>query len=550
MSPETAYPSSIPTPVKVLFRSTPVSPNSSSTSHSTPSTPPFTAHTTTTTIAIPVIPVIPIILVVPLIPANMANRYAPLQLPANPGALPQEYQSKITYFDSTGPFTTLQHTKKMQDYFENYEIDNDSVRMRIFVQSLTGDVRTWFRSLAANSITTPDELYQSFTNRWEKKKDPLHILAEYDTIKRGPQETVLEYCARFNNVYNAIPQNLRPPPDLALYKFLDGFDPNMAYQLKERAPQTLADMQNVAVSVEANLIAKRNRARMERRTTFKEEPSAFDQKLDAIINGLQRLGERVENVERKASWEGQQSNTIRNPNLRKTQNTNAGRSNQDHDIRTPFQDNYVEGSTSSETIQDTHMNLMDLKGDHKTFLSKEDQNELDYNQFQTKSGESFDFKQGYDTAVYEVHKQYKLRTRTIDISEPSKTKDGKQPNKSKGKAIATEPADPTVSQPQHVTVEDITDLQPSKDQRLPPFPSEESSYSVPKSPPEIEKLQAIKPHNADKKDQIADSLEEKEKTTIINTKTTLEKPFNLEAEIAKLKISIPLSELAKHDVYR
>ena len=149
----------------------------------------------------------------------------------------------------------------------------------------------------------------SFTNPFlidgKRKKDPLHILSEYDTIKRGPQESVLDYCARFNNVYNAIPQNLRPPLDLALYKFPDGFDSDMAYQLRERAPQSLADMKNVVVSVEENLIAKRNRARMERRTTFKEEPSAFDQKLDAIISGLQRLGERVENVERKASWEGQ-----------------------------------------------------------------------------------------------------------------------------------------------------------------------------------------------------------------------------------------------------
>jgi len=30
----------------------------------------------------------------------------------------------------------------MTDYFENYEIDDDDVRMKIFVQSLTGDVRT------------------------------------------------------------------------------------------------------------------------------------------------------------------------------------------------------------------------------------------------------------------------------------------------------------------------------------------------------------------------------------------------------------------------
>ena len=61
----------------------------------------------------------------------MANRYAPLQLPANPRAMPQDYQTKITYFDGTSAYTTLQHTKKTQDYFESYEIDDDSVRMKI-----------------------------------------------------------------------------------------------------------------------------------------------------------------------------------------------------------------------------------------------------------------------------------------------------------------------------------------------------------------------------------------------------------------------------------
>ena len=65
----------------------------------------------------------------------------------------------------------------MQDYFENYEIDDDGVRMKIFVQILTGDVRTWFRSLAPNSIADPEALYQTCINRWEKKKDPLHILS-------------------------------------------------------------------------------------------------------------------------------------------------------------------------------------------------------------------------------------------------------------------------------------------------------------------------------------------------------------------------------------
>lgn len=301
-SPEAVQHTFIPTPSKPTFHlhTTHSSPSSSSTSQNILSTP-----NTQTTRVVLVVPV------VPHIPPNMANRYAPLQLPNNPGAMPQDYQGKITYFDGTSTYTALQHTKKMQDYFENYEIDDDDVRMKNFVQSLTGEVRTWFRALAANSIENSAALYQSFLNRWEKKKDPLHILSEYDTIKRGPQETVSDYCTRFNSIYSAIPQNLRPPPDLALIKFPDGFDADMAYQLRERAPATLADMQDIAVSVEANLIAKRNRAKTERRTTFKEEPSAFEQKLDAIIKGMDRLGDGVETIERKASWEGQTSN-IRN----------------------------------------------------------------------------------------------------------------------------------------------------------------------------------------------------------------------------------------------
>jgi len=122
-------------------------------------------------------------------------------------------------------------------------------------------------------------------------------------------------------------------------------------------------MQNITVSVEANLIAKQNRARTETRTTSKEEPSALDQKLDAIITGMHRLGDRVETVERKSSWDGPQNNTVRNPNFRKNQNRNTGRAGPDQDIRPPFQENYTEASTSNELIDDTHISVMGLNNE-------------------------------------------------------------------------------------------------------------------------------------------------------------------------------------------
>jgi len=232
----------------------------------------------------------------------------------------------------------------------------------------------------------------------------------------------------------------------------------MAFQLRERAPQSLAEMQNVVVSVEENLIAKRNRARAERRTTFKEEPLAIEKKLDAIISSVHSLGDRVKSVERKTSWDGQKNNAIRNPNFRKNQNPNVGRASPDHEIRPPFQDNYAEASTSSEPIEDSHINLMGLKNEQHVFLTKEDQDYHDVNQFQTKSGESFDFKEGYDSAMYEVHKQYKLRTRTIDVPENVKSNDTKQPKKVKDKAAITELADKTNPKLKEVTIEDVSDV--------------------------------------------------------------------------------------------
>jgi len=99
---------------------------------------------------------------------------------------------------------------------------------------------------------------------------------------------------------------------------------------------------------------------------------------------MHSLGDRVGSVERKTSWEGQQNTAVKNPNFRKNQNPNVGRASPDHDIRPPFQENYTEASTSSEPIEDTHINLMGLKNDQQVFLSKEDQEDQEYhdvNQF-------------------------------------------------------------------------------------------------------------------------------------------------------------------------
>ena len=207
----------------------------------------------------------------------------------------------------------------MTDYFELHEIDDYDVQMRFFAQTLIGEVKKWFKGLTTSSIADLAIFHRVFLNKWEKKKNPLQILSEFDAMKRAPNESVEDYYTRYNSVHNSIPANLKPTPDFVLLKFPNGFDTDMAYQLRERNAENLERMQTDVVSIEVNILAKKYRLRNERRVTMKEETSSSNTKIDHLAKTLERMMDRLDKIERRPQWDNEQK--IRNPNFRK--NTNS-----------------------------------------------------------------------------------------------------------------------------------------------------------------------------------------------------------------------------------
>ena len=123
-------------------------------------------------------------------------------------------------------------------------------------------------------------------------------------------------------------------------------------------------------------------------------------------------------------------------------------------------------------MEDTQINLMGLNSGQQIFLTQEDQEAHTLGQFQMQSGEPFDFKEGYDTTVYAVHKQYNLRSRRVDISDDNKQKSIKQPTKTKLKDSHIQTTPEPISNPNTLIVEDVSAKQKS-DQHPPPiFPLE------------------------------------------------------------------------------
>ena len=82
----------------------------------------------------------------------MATSFAPLSLPAQLHDLPLGYSQRIRTYGAKGEVSAQQHIIRFNDFCDLEEVDHEDAKMRLFAQSLTGEVKEWFRGLPARSI--------------------------------------------------------------------------------------------------------------------------------------------------------------------------------------------------------------------------------------------------------------------------------------------------------------------------------------------------------------------------------------------------------------
>jgi hypothetical protein len=82
--------------------------------------------------------------------------------------------------------------------------------MRVFVQSLDGEVRKWFRGLTPGSIAGIEDLDDVFLSQWGDKKDFMYYITKFGSLKRKEGESVSDFSKRLNKMYNKIPVEINP----------------------------------------------------------------------------------------------------------------------------------------------------------------------------------------------------------------------------------------------------------------------------------------------------------------------------------------------------
>jgi hypothetical protein len=127
--------------------------------------------------------------------------------------------------------------------------------MRVFVQSLDGEARKWFRGLTPRSIVGFEYLDDSFLRHWGDKKYFLYYIIEFGSLKKKEGESVSNFSKRFNKMYNKIPIEINPTDTSAKITYASAFYLEFFLLLRERIYTSLAHMQDATLEIESNIVA-------------------------------------------------------------------------------------------------------------------------------------------------------------------------------------------------------------------------------------------------------------------------------------------------------
>jgi hypothetical protein len=210
--------------------------------------------------------------------AIVATRYAPLIFPQHLNSLPAGcYLKQLPKFTGEVDITTEDHLATFYSYADNYVMGNEYVWMRIFVCSLNGEARKWFRALPPGSIDGIEALDDIFLRQWGDKKDFKYYIIEFRSLMRKEGESVSNFSKRFNKMYNKILSEIKPTEASAKITYASYFDLDFYLLLRERRATSLAHMQDATLEVESNILLVdrlRNKANRYRGRGIYEAPTS------------------------------------------------------------------------------------------------------------------------------------------------------------------------------------------------------------------------------------------------------------------------------------
>lgn len=115
-------------------------------------------------------------------------------------------RDRLHKFARNNAISAEEHLKSFGDLINDYEIMDEDVIMKLFVQSLVDDVRAWYRDLPMNRIGSWEDFKNCFQEQYGDKTNVSLMLNEFNNIRKFDNEIATDFNAIFQKAMHRLYQ--------------------------------------------------------------------------------------------------------------------------------------------------------------------------------------------------------------------------------------------------------------------------------------------------------------------------------------------------------
>jgi hypothetical protein len=173
-----------------------------------------------------------------------------------PRQMPLRYENWLPRFTGNDGVRAEDHMDNFWAFFQLHPISDDveDLAMKLFSATLHGNARKWYDDLPDASITSMDQLEETFLEKWGIKLEDIHMLIKIlEYMKQTKNETVKEFHTRFENLLQQIPRSHRPEDKYLVYLYTNALLVQLGFLLSEKGPRTIQEAYHMAIQIEENI---------------------------------------------------------------------------------------------------------------------------------------------------------------------------------------------------------------------------------------------------------------------------------------------------------
>jgi hypothetical protein len=173
-----------------------------------------------------------------------------------PRQMPPMYENWLSRFTSNDGVIAEDHMDNFGDFFQLHPISNDFeyLGMKLLSATLHGNARKWYDNLPDSSITSMDQLEETFLKKWNIKIEDICVLIKrLEYMKQTGNETVKEFHTRSENLLHQIPRIHHPEDRYPAYLYTNALLVHLGFLLNKKRPKSIQEACDIATQIKENI---------------------------------------------------------------------------------------------------------------------------------------------------------------------------------------------------------------------------------------------------------------------------------------------------------